>query len=102
MKTAAIAMLLMAAGVALAADPSRDTVTIDGTRYAPATLTVKRGTTVSFVNKDPFPHTATSRGHFDSKEIAAGKTWKFKAKDAGRFDYICTLHPNMKGTLVVE
>ena len=101
MKTAAIAMLL-ATGVALAADPPRNTVTIDGTSYAPATLTVKRGITISFVNKDPFPHTVTSPGHFDSKAIAAGKTWKFKAKDSGRFDYICTFHPNMKGTLVVE
>ena len=101
MKIAAIAMLL-ATGVALAADPPRDTVVMDGTSYAPATLTVKRGATVSFVNKDPFPHTVTSAGHFDSKPIGAGKTWKFKAKTAGRFDYICTLHPNMKGTLVVE
>lgn len=101
MRTAAIAML-MATGVALAADPPRNTVTMDGTSYAPSTLTVKRGTTVSFVNKDPFPHTVTSAGHFDSKEIAAGKTWKLKVKQAGRFDYICTLHPNMKGTLVVE
>ncbi len=101
MKTAAFAMLL-ATGVALAADPPRKTVTMDGTSYAPPTLTVKRGTIVSFVNRDPFPHTVTSAGHFDSKEIAAGKTWKFKAKEAGRFDYICTFHPNMKGTLVVE
>ena len=59
-------------------------------------------TTVSFVNKDPFPHTVTAPGKFDSKEIAAGKTWKYKATKAGHFDYICTLHPNMKGTLVVE
>ena len=101
MKTAAIAMLL-ATGVALAADPPRDTVVMDGTSYAPATLTVKRGTTVAFVNKDPFPHTVTSPGHFDSKAIGAGKTWKFNAKKAGRFDYICTFHPNMKGALVVE
>ncbi len=101
MKTAAIAMLL-ATGAALAAAPPRNTVTMDGTSYAPATLTVKRGTTVSFVNKDPFPHTVTAPGQFDSKPIAAGKTWKYKAKEAGRFDYICTLHPNMKGTLVVE
>jgi plastocyanin len=75
---------------------------MDGVAYQPATITVKRGATVSFVNKDPYPHTVTSAGNFDSKEIAAGKTWKYTAKKAGRFDYICTLHPNMKGTLVVE
>lgn len=99
--TASLAGALALAGAALAANTPA-TVTIDGTRYAPPSLTVKRGTIVSFVNKDPFPHTVTSPGHFDSKEIAANKTWKFNAKKAGRFDYICTLHPNMKGTLVVE
>ena len=89
--------------LAAAADaPAKNTVVIDGTAYQQATLTVKRGTTVSFVNKDPFPHTVTAPGKFDSKEIAAGKTWKYKATKAGRFDYICTLHPNMKGTLIVE
>jgi plastocyanin len=75
---------------------------MDGVAYQPATITVKRGATVSFVNKDPYPHSVTSAGHFDSKDIAPGKTWKYTAKKAGRFDYLCTLHPNMKGTLVVE
>lgn len=102
MKTAALVLALSVAAGAVAADASRATVIMDAVKFEPATLTVKRGATVSFVNKDPFPHTATSAGNFDSKEIAAGKTWKYVAKKAGRFDYTCTLHPNMKGTLVVE
>jgi plastocyanin len=95
-------VLALAGAAALAAGTPKNTVIMDGVKYEPPMLTVKRGTTVSFVNKDPFPHTVTSAGHFDSKEIAANKTWKYKATKAGRFDYICTLHPNMKGTLVVE
>jgi plastocyanin len=97
--------VLLAGASALAsaaADAPANSVAIDGTRYTPATITVKRGATVSFVNKDPFPHTVTAPGKFDSKEIAAGRTWKYKATKAGTFDYICTLHPNMKGTLVVQ
>ena len=101
-RAAAVLAGALALAGAAAADAPASTVAIDGTSYAPATLTVKRGTTVSFVNKDPFPHTVTVPGKFDSKEIGAGKTWKYKAAKAGRFDYICTLHPNMKGTLVVE
>jgi plastocyanin len=100
---AALAGTFLLAGAVVAADaPAKASAAIDGTRYDPATLTVKRGTTVAFVNKDPFPHTVTAPGKFDSKDIAAGKTWSYKATKAGRFDYICTLHPNMKGTLVVE
>ena len=81
----AAALLVPTGETALAADaaPKGAVVAIDGTRYEPATLTVKRGTTVSFVNKDPFPHTVTSAGAFDSKEIAAGKTWKYKASRPG-------------------
>jgi plastocyanin len=96
------AALACAGAAALAAPQAQNAVIMDGVKYEPATITVKRGATVSFVNRDPFPHTVTSQGHFDSKDIAAGKTWKYVAKKAGRFDYICTLHPNMKGTLVVE
>jgi len=99
---AALAGAFVLAGAVAADAPAKASVIIDGTRYEPATLTVKRGATIAFVNKDPFPHTATAPGTFDSKEIAAGKTWTYKAAKAGRFDYICTLHPNMKGTLVVE
>ena len=75
---------------------------MDGTRFAPETVTVKRGETVTFANKDPFPHTATVKGVFDSGAIGEGKSWKYHATKAGRFDYLCTLHPGMKGTLVVE
>jgi plastocyanin len=78
------------------------TVVIEGTNYAPATLTVKRGDTVVWMNKDPFPHTVTSKGLFDSHAIAAGRSWKYAPRKAGEFPYICTLHPNMKGTLKVE
>ena len=42
------------------------------------------------------------RRQFDSGEIAPGKTWKYTAKKPGKFPYVCTLHPTMKGTLVVE
>jgi plastocyanin len=78
------------------------TVVIEGVKYEPESLTVKRGDTVVWVNKDPFPHTVTSKGAFDSHDIAAGKSWKYTASKAGEFAYVCTLHPNMKGTLSVK
>jgi len=88
---------------AAAAEGSRThEIVIQGLQYVPETLKVRRGDLVVWTNKDPFPHTATAAGVFDSKSIAEGRSWKFVAKRAGTFPYICTLHSNMKGTLQVE
>ena len=97
----ALGLLIFCSGPALAA--ATHTVTIDGTTFSPESITVKAGDTVVWVNKDPFPHTATSQaGGFDSKEIAAGKSWRFKTTKAGVFPYTCTFHPTMKATVKVE
>lgn len=96
--------MLAAAAVLLAgpAAAAKHEVVMDGVSYAPSSLTVKRGDTVVWVNRDPFPHTVTSGKAFDSREIAAGGTWTHVARTPGSYPYVCTLHPGMKGTLVVE
>ena len=66
-------------------------------------LTVARGDTVVWVNKDLVPHTATSKtGAFDSQTIQAGKSWKFTVRKKGDFAYVCTFHPTMTATLRVK
>ena len=88
---------------ALAAGPPRThEIVIQGLRYLPESLKIRRGDVVVWVNKDPFPHTATAPGVFDSGSIAAGKSWRFTARRAGSHRYVCTLHSNMSGTLEVE
>jgi len=94
-------LLYAGAGAVAAEKSATHTVVIEALAYAPETLTVKRGDTIVWVNKDPFPHTVTAKGAFDSHDIAAGKSWKYTARKAGEYAYICTLHPNMKGTLKV-
>ena len=95
-------MQLGIATSALAASASH-TVVMEGVAFVPETLTVKRGDTVVWVNKDMFPHTATAQDRsFDSKDIAPTKTWKHVAAKTGTFSYLCTLHPTMKGTLIVR
>ena len=84
------------------AAPATHTVTIDAFEFKPATLTVKQGDVVMWRNADPVPHTVTAPGTFDSGSLAAGASWRYTAAKKGRFDYVCTLHPTMKGTLVVE
>jgi plastocyanin len=100
MRVLSVVLLLALAG---ADKVTPKTVAIDGTTFQPSTLTVKVGESVTWQNKDPFPHTVTSKdAGFDSHSIAAGKSWKYTATTRGEFSYICTLHPTMKATLRVE
>lgn len=96
------AVLLSAYALRAQGAPATHTVTIDAFEFKPATLTVKRGDVVVWRNADPVPHTATAQGTFDSGSLATDAAWRYTATKQGRFDYICTLHPTMKGTLVVE
>jgi len=98
----AAAAALCFASAAAHAKGTVHTVVIQGLQNAPASITVKRGDTVVWVNKDPFPHTVTSRGNFDSKDIPPDGKWKYVARKAGTYDYICKYHPNMKGSVKVE
>ena len=95
----------LAIALACAAMPvlaANHTVVIDGTAFAPARVTMQRGDRITWVNKDPFPHTATAKKTFDSGSIAAGASWTWVADKRGTFDYVCTLHPTMKAQLVVQ
>ena len=99
-----IALSVLAAGVVFTAtaQAAEHVVVMDGVKFDPATLTVQRGDSVVWKNNDPFPHTATAQGLFDSKEIAPGKSFKWTARKAGSYDYVCTLHPGMKGSITVK
>ena len=83
--------------------PKTHTVTIEGMRFQPEMLTVERGDTIVWLNKDIVPHTATSMsGGFDSRDIQVDKSWKYTIRKMGDFAYICTFHPTMKAMLRVE
>jgi plastocyanin len=83
--------------------PKEHTVTIEGMRFLPETLSVALGDTIVWVNKDLVPHTATSAaGKFDSKGIPAGKSWKLTLKTTGEYAYVCTFHPTMKAVVRVK
>jgi plastocyanin len=78
-------------------------VTINEMRFSEATLTVRKGDRVTWVNKDLYPHTATANdGTFDSGNIAAEASWTYTASKPGEYAYICTYHPTMKAKLIVQ
>ncbi len=81
-----------------------ETVTVDIANFTfdPGTVTVQVGDTVTWTNNDSVPHTATSGdGSFDG-EMQPGESFSFTFEDEGTFDYICEIHPDMEGTVVVE
>lgn len=85
-----------------AAPASGNQVTIDGFAFAPATLTVSAGTTVTWVNRDEEPHTvAASDGSFHSPGMGTGASFTHVFSTPGTFDYVCSIHPMMRGTVVV-
>lgn len=110
MRRRLLALLIAACGLPFVATPAAaaggapatHTVVIEAMTFNPQRLTVRRGDTVVWINKDPFPHTATAAGVFDSRSIPAGGSWKHSAGKAGEFVYLCTLHSNMKAVLKVE
>lgn len=94
--------LLAAAIVGLAHAASPATVKIENFSFGPKVLTVAKGTTVTWTNADPTPHTVTSdKGLFDSENLGGDESFSWTFKEAGTFAYICTQHANMAGTVTV-
>ena len=90
-------------GSASAADSAAPRVLIQQFMFAPVTLTVKAGTVVTWLNKDEEPHTIFSdAGLFRSGAVDTDGTFEFKFEKPGTYHYLCTIHPRMVGTIVVE
>src|SRR5919107_1520032 len=77
------------------------TVEIRNNAFDPAQLNVAPGTTVTFVNNDNVPHTATSDNKLFDLEIPPGSSYPVVLEGEGTVTYHCELHPEMKGTIVV-
>jgi plastocyanin len=77
-------------------------VTIQSFSFQPATLTVPSGTTVTWTNKDNVAHTVTADdASWDSGSLTPGQTFSRTFEMAGAFQYHCTPHQRMVGTIVV-
>jgi plastocyanin len=71
--------------------------------YAPMSLTVKSGTTVTWVNMDDEPHTVVSdSGLFRSGGLDTNETFSYRFDKPGSYHITCSIHPRMVATVVVE
>jgi plastocyanin len=78
-------------------------VTIQNFAFAPKTITVSQGDTVSWSNRDSVAHSATADdGSFDTGLLEKGSSATHTFSQAGTFQYHCTPHPNMTATVVVR
>ena len=94
------AALFFVPSLALAADAE---VKIDNFTFNPPRLVVKAGTTVTWNNADDIPHTVVASGKaFRSKTLDTDDKYTFTFTTPGTYEYFCSLHPHMTGSIVVE
>jgi plastocyanin len=87
----------------LAAQTNGAEVKIDNFVFSPERLTVKAGTTVTWINHDDIPHTVAAKARaFKSKVMDTDESFSFTFSTPGEYAYFCSLHPHMTGTIVVE
>ena len=83
--------------------PQTYNVEIRNFAFAPSTLDVKVGDTITWTNKDNMQHTVTSNSgnELDSQYLSNGNSYSHTFTQTGTFAYHCTPHPYMKGTVIV-
>jgi plastocyanin len=98
----AVAVFTVATAVPVASAQVLDKeVHIDEFAFAPQRVTVKTGTTVIWINDDDIPHTVASSGKL-FKSMALDAKDIIRVHYAGTYEYFCSLHPHMTGSIVVE
>jgi plastocyanin len=92
---------LLLGATAVPAHAATIQITMENLVIAPAEVSAKVGDTIEWINKDVLAHTATARnGDFDVT-MPPKKTVASVLKKAGRIEYYCRFHPNMKAVLNV-
>jgi plastocyanin len=82
---------------------AQDVVVVKNFAFAPATLHVRAGTTVTWKNADEEPHTVVSdSGAFRSTGMDEGDTFQVTFDKPGTYRFFCSVHPHMTGTIIVD
>jgi plastocyanin len=83
--------------------PGSILATIKNFSFQAPTITVPVGGSVTWTNHDGEPHTVTGLdGSFRSEALDEDDTYTFKFTKPGVYQYICTIHPRMRGTVIVK
>ncbi len=83
--------------------PAATSVSIDNFSFTPKEITVAKGTTITWVNRDDVPHTVVSPDKkFRSKALDTDDQFSFTFTEAGTYSYFCSVHPIMIGKIIVK
>ncbi|SDR49412.1 Plastocyanin [Rhizobiales bacterium GAS113] len=97
---ALLAIAVMGAQPVYAADVA---VKIDNFTFTPDSMEIPAGTTVVWTNEDDIPHTiANAERQFKSHALDTGDSFSFTFTQPGTYEYFCSLHPHMKGKIIVK
>ena len=85
-------------------DGAKSEVKIDNFSFAPGEITVAKGTTVNWVNRDDIPHTVVSEDKttFRSKPLDTDDRFSYTFSKEGTYSYFCSIHPKMTAKVVVK
>jgi plastocyanin len=79
------------------------TVSIQDFSFNPGQITVAPGTTVTWTNEGPSPHTTTADdGSWDSGTLQQGEDFSFTFDEPGTYTYHCSIHPDMTASVKVS
>ena len=99
--TLAVALAVLTPPAVRAAEPIK--ISAHNFMFAPTSMTVSAGTTVTWTNLDDEPHTVVSDiGLFRSGAMDTNESFTFKFDKPGTYHYTCSIHPRMVGTIVVQ
>lgn len=98
-----VSILLLSGCTQQQNNPGINTVSIDNLAFNPNTLSIANGTQVTWINNDSTDHTIIDEGGlFNSGTIIPGKNFTYTFTTAGSYNYYCSLHPSMRGTILVQ
>ena len=85
------------------ATPTNESITINNNSFAPSTITVNVGSTITWSNGDTVTHTVTADDQsFTSGLLKKATSWSHTFATAGTFTYFCEIHPGMTGTVIAR
>lgn len=99
---ALLSFLLLGSAAVAETPPDAARVLIKDFMFMPMELKTRVGTSVTWVNLDDEPHTVLSEGLFRSGALDSGEQYTFRFDKPGTYQVFCSIHPQMKATIIVQ
>ncbi|MBS3159735.1 cupredoxin domain-containing protein [Candidatus Woesearchaeota archaeon] len=77
-------------------------IVISNFEFNPTEIIIQKGTTVTWKHDDSVTHKIVSLGIFESENLERGYEFSFTFNEIGEYNYYCSIHPSMKGKIIVK